>query len=401
VWQCRRGDAICLQLARDGHETEIRERTGLKIDTYFSAPKLAWLMRNEPEVASWLRNGRALFGTIDTYLIYRLTRAETFATDHTNASRTLLYDIRQRRWDETLCGCFAAPFHALAEIRESSECFGTTTAEGLLNEALPICGVMGDSQASLFAHGCFDPGMAKVTIGSGSSTLLNIGPDLEIAQNGTVSTLGWVYRDVPTYCFEGIINYSAATIAWLRNQLGLIDQSESTEALAEAVDGNGGVYLVPAFAGLSAPYWDREARAAIIGLSAHSTKAHVVRAALESMAYQIRDVLEMMQSGTCHPLRTIHADGGATRNRFLMQFTADITQREVRVAKDTDLSPLGAMQCGALGMGLWASLELLPEPPGGLVSYAPKMHASSVRELIEGWRRAVARVLSSDTSAAK
>jgi len=396
VWQCRRGDPICDGLVRDGHDQTVRDRTGLRINTYFSAPKLAWVIQNDPEVGRLLRAGRALFGTIDTYLIYRFTKTRTFATDHTNASRTLLYNIRKRNWDKTLCECFGVPFETLAEIRESASRFGETTAEGLLDPPVPICGVMGDSQASLFAHHCFDPGMAKVTIGTGSSVLLNTGADLQIVENGTVSTVGWVYREEPTYCLEGLINYAAATVAWLRDQLRLIDDSDSVEELATSVENNGGVYLVPAFAGLSAPYWDQDARAAIVGMSAHSTRAHVVRAALESIAYQVRDALEMMQERTDHPLRTIHADGGATGNRFLMQFTADVIGREVCVSENKDLSPFGAMQCGMLGMGIRSSLKELTELPQARVAYSPTMEESQLDAAIKGWRRAVQRVLTSE-----
>jgi glycerol kinase len=396
VWQCRRGDPICEELVREGHEQTVRQRTGLRINTYFSAPKLSWLIRNDPEVAEALRGGRALFGTVDTYLVYRLTRTRTFATDPTNASRTLLYDIRRRAWDETLCEIFGAPVRSLADVRESSSRYGETTIEGLLERPIPISGVLGDSQASLFAHRCFEPGMAKVTLGTGSSVLLNTGSDIEIVDEGTVSTLAWVYRGEPTYCFEGLINYAGATLTWLRDQLGLIDATDSVEELAESVNDSGGVYLVPAFAGLSAPYWDEHARAAIIGMSAHTTRAHVVRAALESIAFQVRDVLEMMQESSRRPLGTIHADGGSTRNRFLLQFIADLTGREVRVAADADLSPLGAMYSGALGTGIYSSLQELSLLPRELVSYSPGPEGHRVPEVVDGWKRAVTKVLTSE-----
>lgn len=396
VWQCRRADPICEELARGGHGEAVRQRTGLRINTYFSAPKLCWLVRSDPEIAEALRDGRALFGTIDTYLVYRLTRTRTFATDSTNASRTLLYDIRRRAWDETLCELFEAPVRCLAEVRESAARFGETTIEGLLARPIPICGILGDSQAALFAHRCFDPGMAKVTLGTGSSVLLNTGPDLEIVDEGTVSTLAWEHRGEPTYCFEGIINYAGATLVWLRDQLGLIESTDSVEELAESVDDSGGVYLVPAFAGLSAPYWDEHARAAIVGMSAHTTRAHIVRAAVESIAFQVRDVLEMMQESSRRPLGTIHADGGATRNRFLLQLIADLTGSEVRVAADADLSPLGAMYAGALGTGVCSSLRELSSLPRELVSYSPGPAESRSREALDGWRRAVRRVLTSE-----
>jgi glycerol kinase len=302
VWQCRRGDPICSALVDGGYGEEIRRKTGLKIDTYFSAPKLKWLVENRPEIRAKLAGGEALAGTIDAYLVYRLTGGRTFATDATNASRTLLFDVGRNRWDEALTALFEVPRHALAEVYDSDAVFGETNVEGVLPRPIPICGVMGDSQASLFAQRCFEPGMAKVTLGTGSSVLLNVGSELRVTESGAVTTIAWRLGGRSTYCFEGIINYSAATIEWLKNQLGLIDTAGETEALAASVDDNGGVYLVPAFAGLSAPYWSRSARAAILGLTAHSTKAHVVRAALESIAYR-NDAARRRHSAPPHPCR--------------------------------------------------------------------------------------------------
>src|SRR5439155_14444042 len=286
----------------------------------------------------------------------------------------------------------------------------------------PICGVMGDSQASLFAHRCFAPGSAKVTLGSGSSVLLNIGdklkdegPRMKDEENsdssfilppssldsGTVTTIAWTHDRKATYCFEGIINYSAATIAWLKDQLKLIADPAETEVAAASVADNGGVYLVPAFAGLSAPYWSPDARAAIVGMSAHSNRGHVIRAAPESIAYQIRDVLDMMRSQAGVDLKTIHADGGATRNRFLMQFIADITRLDVTAAPMPDCSPLGAAMAGALGMGVYKSLEELGNlPRGDAVTYKPSMPLDQADKCHAGWKRAVNQVLAAATARA-
>ncbi len=393
VWQCRRGDPICAQLEQDGFGEKVHGKTGLKIDTYFPASKLKWMAQNCPEIKGGLQSGTALVGTVDTYLIYRLTRGNIFATDHTNASRTLLYDIGRLQWDDELCSMFDVPIHALPEVRESSANYGGTDLGGILDRPIPICGVMGDSQAALFAQRCFDEGMAKVTIGTGSSLLLNIGDELRLSEAGAVSTIAWVYDGKPTYSFEGIISYSAATIAWLVNQLELIDDPTETEALANSVDDNGGVYLVPAFAGLSAPYWSRSARAAIVGMTAHSTKGHVVRAALESIAYQIRDVLDMMKVGAGVTLRRIHADGGAAQNRFLMQFIADIVDLHVHVSEHPEFSALGATLAGTLGMGVYGSFDDLTGLPRESKIYSPQLDEEHRRTLYDGWKQAVQRVL--------
>ncbi len=393
VWQCRRGDSICRELADLGHESRVTRLTGLRLDTYFSASKLKWLVRNRPDLAKRLESGDALIGTIDAYLIYRLTGGGVFATDHTNASRTLLYDISALRWDPWLCGLFDVPIKALPEVRESSAFFGETTFGGLLSRPLSIMGVMGDSQASLFGQRCLQPGMAKVTFGTGSSVLLNIGGTLRFSSSGAVSTIAWVHRGEPTYSFEGIINYSAATIAWLRDQLGLIQSARESGPLASAVPDNGGVYLVPAFAGLSAPYWSPQARAAIVGLSAHSSRHHVVRAAEESIAYQLRDVLEMMKTEAGVALQCIHADGGPTADRFLMQFTADMLGLELRVASVPDCSALGAVLAGRLGQGLFSNLNELSRLAREFTAFRPAMSRDLAERNYAGWKQAVKRAL--------
>jgi glycerol kinase len=396
VWQCRRGDNICKQLKVDHQEATVRRKTGLLIDTYFSASKLRWLIDNIPEIHQALVNGTALIGTMDTYLIYRLTEGRSFATDHTNASRTLLYDYHQLRWSDYLCDLFHVPSSSLAEIRDSNAYFGATDIAGTLKSPVPIHGVMGDSQASLFAMGCHHVGDTKVTFGTGSSLLLNVGADVPKPSEGSVGTIAWVIDGHPSYCLEGIISYSAATLQWLRNQMQLFESYDETQGFAESVVDNAGVYLVPAFAGLSAPYWAPEAKAAIVGLTTMATKAHVIRAALESIAYQVQDVLEMMRVNAGVTPRSIHADGGAAANTFLMQFTADLIDAEVRISLITESSPLGAAMCGAIGTDV-ASLDQLKIPGTGRV-YRREVSADTAEARYAGWKRAVQSVLGAPPS---
>jgi glycerol kinase len=393
VWQDRRGDAICAKLTKQGHGPSVLKKTGLKIDTYFSASKIRWLIENRPAIAARLKHGDAFIGTVDAYLVHRLTGGEVFATDFTNASRTLLFDIGKLSWDAELCQLFKVPVSALPEVRESAAHYGGTNGNGLLPKTVPIVGVMGDSQASLFAQRCYQPGTAKATFGTGTSVLLNIGNKLRVSEKGAVTALAWVYQGKPTYAFEGIINFSAATIEWLKNQLGLIQSAGEVEKLAMSVPDNGGVYLVPAFAGLSAPYWSPEARAAIMGMTAHTNKAHVVRAAEESIAYQIRDVLDMMRRDAGVKLQQLHADGGPTKDRFLMQFSADLTHTEIMVAKVAESSAWGAAMSGLLGLGICRSFDDLARLPRARKIYRPKMKPAEVKRWLSGWHDAVRRVL--------
>jgi glycerol kinase len=377
VWQCRRGDELCRKLRAKDHDKSVQRKTGLKIDTYFSASKITWLVAEKPEIAAKLRSGEAVIGTIDSYLIHRLTNGAVFATDFTNASRTL----------------FQVPMSALPEVRESAAQFGSTNVGGILPREIPIVGVMGDSQASLLAQRCYEPGSAKATFGTGTSVLLNIGGEFRLSGQGTVTALAWVWQGKPVYAFEGLINFSAATISWLKNQLGLIRDASEVEALASSVEDNGGVYLVPAFAGLGAPYWSAEARAAILGMTAHTTKEHVVRAALEAIAYQIRDVLDMMRADSMVQLQKLHADGGPTRNGFLMQFTADVTRVEIEVSDVPESSAWGATLAALIGLGVCRTFDDLASLPRQSRCYNPIMNAEAVSRLHNGWRAAVNRVL--------
>jgi glycerol kinase len=396
VWLCRRGEAVCRALAEAGHEARVHELTGLKIDTYFPASKLAWLLAKRPDLAAKLANGDALFGTIDAYLIYRLTRGAVYATDHTNASRTLFYDITRLGWSDELLAIFGVGLGRLPEIRESCAHFGTTDLQGRLPASvagpLPIYGVMGDSQGAFFAQRCFTPGSAKITFGTGSSVLMNIGERPLLSPSGIVTAIGWVLDGKPTYAFEGITNFTGATIAWLRDQLQLIDDVASTEAIAASVPDNGGVYLVPAFAGLSAPYWRPDVRATITGLSPSSTRAHVVRAALESIAFVVGDVLRLMEEDAGLTLQFVQGDGGAVRNRLLMQCVADVSRRNVRASRLPELSALGAVFNGMLGQG-YATLDDLRNLPADFVEYTPQLPEQAVEQLLAGWKHAVQQTL--------
>ena len=400
VWQDRRGDAICAEHAAAGHEALIQRKTGLKIDGYFSASKLQWLVRHRPELRSRLADGSALIGTIDAYLIYRLTEGKVFATDATNASRTLLYDITRLAWDEELCALWEVPRRALPEVRDCTARFGETTVNGALARPIPLCGVMGDSQASLLAQRCVSPGSAKITFGTGSSLLLNVGHRPRLSPSGVLTALAWIHGGVPTYAFEGIIISSASTLTWLRDQLGLAADVPAIEQLALAAPDCGGVYLVPAFTGLGLPHWRPEARAAITGLSPHSDRRHVARAAFESIAYQIRDALDAMRAGAGVPLVAIHADGGPTASRFLMQCCADLAGVELRVAALSDGSPLGAMLAGQIGLGRVPSVAALADGPRDETIYRPTMPRERANALHAGWQRAVQSVITGSTLSA-
>lgn len=397
VWQCRRSEELCASHRKAGDTAFVHGRTGLRVDAYFSGSKVQWLVRNRPDIRDKLAGGKALIGTIDSYLVYRLSKGRVFATDHTNASRTLLYDVTALHWDQGLCDLWEAPIAALPEIRESEACFGETDLDGILRDSRPIVGVMGDSQAALFAQRCFEPGTAKATFGTGSSVLLNVGDEPRWSERGLVTALAWVSGGRPVYAFEGIIINSAATLTWLQAQLGIVGDVAEIEALAGDVPDAGGVFLVPAFSGLGLPHWAPAARAAIVGLSGHSDRRHVARAALESMAYQLRDALDTMQAESGVKLRMLRADGGPTGNRLLMQFMADITGTELDVSVVPNCSALGATLMGMLGLGIQSLSSIAQTAPDGLV-FRPAMSPSTVRAQLAGWQRAVRQVLAGATA---
>jgi len=393
VWQCRRGDDLCKRWMAAGSDEIVHDLTGLKIDTYFPASKLRWLLDARPDLRSRLKDGSALFGTIDTYLTYRLTGGNVYATDHTNASRTLFYDIGKLAWSQQLCNLFGLELGQLPEVRESTAWFGDTDLAGLLERRIPIYGVMGDSQAALFAQRCFAPGSAKVTFGTGSSVLLNIGQEKRLSASGTLTALGWVLNGQPTYAFEGIINYTGGTIAWLRDQVQMITNPAETETLAQSISDTDGVYFIPAFVGLSAPYWRADVRAAILGMTPSTTRAHIVRAALESIGYIVSDVLKAMGKDAGIELKTVYADGGAVNNAFLMQFVSDINQMNLLVSQLPELSALGAVFSGEWGQKICTSLTDFQHLPADIVEYTPKLDPNIADKLFTGWQAAVQQVL--------
>lgn len=392
VWQDRRGDEICRLLAEQGRGDFVHRRTGLSLDGYFSGSKIRRLLEDDPAVGQALAQGRAVVGTIDAYLVHRLTEGRVCAGDSTNASRTLLFDIDRLAWDAELCGLFGVPPAALPEVRESAATFGETTVGGALPRPVPVVGVIGDSQASLFAQRCFCPGSVKATFGTGTSILFNAGHERPTAQAGAATAVAWVIGGRPTYALEGMINSSAATIAWLRDRLGLIADAAESEAVAASVPDNGGVYLVPAFAGLSPPYHAPEARAAIVGLTPHSGREQIVRAGLEAIGYQVRDVLAMLAGQAGVLPAALFADGGPTRNAFLMQFVADITGVELAVTDVPESSALGAAMMGMLGLGWQAASGGFSQLPRTVTTFRPRLPAAEVERLVRGWRDAVRRV---------
>jgi glycerol kinase len=393
VWQCMRGVDTCKLLAEKGLDPIVHQITGLRIDTYFPASKIHWLLNDRPEISARLREGSVLFGTIDTYLIYRLTGGKVYATDHTNASRTLLFDIDKLSWSQELFDLFGIPWVDFPEVRSSSDCYGDTDLEGMLDRRIPIYGVMGDSQAALFAQRCFTPGSVKVTFGTGSSILLNIGKEKRLSMSGTLTALGWVMDGIPTYAFEGIINFTGATITWLRDQLNMISTAAESEEISRSVSSSDGVYLIPAFIGLAAPYWRADVRAAILGMTLSTTRAHIVRAAVESIGYIVTDVLNTMSKDADISLDMIFADGGAVSNTFLMQFVSDMSRLKLSASQLPELSALGAVFSGGLGLKIYQSLDDLLQLHAGFVQYEPKLDASVAIKQFVGWQKAVQQIL--------
>ncbi|MEW6724675.1 MAG: glycerol kinase GlpK [Bacillota bacterium] len=388
VWQCRRTAPLCDQLTAEGWAERVSERTGLVIDAYFSGTKLAWILEHTPDARARAERGELCFGTIDTWLIWKLTGGRVHATDPSNASRTMLYNIHTANWDDELLARLAIPRQILPQVRPSAGHFGQTA--DCLPVSLPITGVAGDQQAALFGHGCLKPGMAKNTYGTGCFLLMHTGHQPFRSASGLLTTIAWDLGDGPEYALEGSIFIGGAVIGWLRDALGLIPDSAASQALAESVPDNGGVYLVPAFAGLGAPYWDMYARGLIIGLTRGTGRAHLARAALEAIAYQTRDVLAAMQNDAGVPLNTLMVDGGATANHFLMQFQADILGCRVQRPALAEVTALGAANLAAVGLGL-RSREELGQTRSSADVFAPRMERATADNLYRNWQRAVER----------
>ncbi len=388
VWQCKRSVEICNRLKAQDVETEITARTGLIIDPYFSGTKVMWLNENNDNVKSAIDTGKAFGGTVDSWLLYKLTQGKSYYTDYTNASRTLFFNINELKWDTEMLKLFGVEKLNLPEPKPSAFSYGESDFEGVFETPIPITGMIGDSHAAAFGEGCFTPGDAKVTLGTGSSILMNTGSKRVESQNGMVATICWSTADRTDYALEGIIVTAGASINWLKNQLGLFADSSETEAMATALDDNEGVYLVPAFSGLGAPHWQMDARAVISGLTFGSDKRHIVRAALESIPYQIKDVITAMEADAGIALKELMADGGITKNKFVMQFIADLLHVNVNNIGIADISAMGAALMAGLGSGMYKDLNDLEQLKYDHVVYQCQDNPD-VMDDYKGWQSAV------------
>ena len=391
VWQCRRTAELCEQLVAQGLTDYVKEHTGLVIDAYFSATKIKWLLDNVDGARAQAERGELLFGTIDTWLIWKLTEGRVHATDYTNASRTMLFNINTLSWDDTLLKALDIPKSLLPEVKASSDVYGYVQLGGSGGDKVAIAGVAGDQQAALFGQLCVKPGMAKNTYGTGCFLLMNTGLKKVSSQFGLLTTLGIGANGEVNYALEGSVFMGGAIIQWLRDELGLIRSAEDTAYFAAKVVDSNGVYLVPAFTGLGAPYWDPYARGTLMGLSRGANRNHIIRAALEAIAYQSRDVLDAMQQDAGVPLRELKVDGGACANKVLMQFQADISHIEVIRPKVLETTALGAAFLAGLAVGVWQDTEQLAQTLTPDQRFVPKMQAADTDALYQGWQKAVSR----------
>jgi len=391
VWQCNRGEAICEALKVRNQEAMVSVKTGLLINPYFSASGVQWILDNVEGARTDAEAGHLLLGTMDTWLIWNFTKSHEHATDYTNASRTLLFNIHTLQFDEELLELFHIPTEMLPEVLPSDGIFGMTTMNGLLPN-VPIAGVMGDSHGALAGQMCFSPGMGKATYGTGSSIMVNIGEHPLVAPAGLVTSVGFAAAGKVHFAFEGNIHCTGATIKWLQDNLQLIHSAEETEELAMSVSGTDGVYLVPAFAGLGAPWWDSEAKALICGMNRGTSKAHVVRAALESIAYQVKDLIALIERSGVE-LQELRVDGGPVKNKFLMQFQSDMLQAWINRSPIEEASALGAVLMGGLALGTWKTLDEIAALRTSDDRIGPLMPSAQMKQLYTGWQQAVKRTL--------
>ena len=390
VWQSRQTVELCEDLKRRGLEPVVRERTGLVVDAYFSATKLSWILSRVEGAREAARRGELCFGTIDTWLIWKLTGGKVHATDYSNASRTMLYDIGRRRWDDELLDALDIPKRVLPEVRDSSGDFGAADPD-LLGAAVPIRGVAGDQQAALFGQACFEEGSAKNTYGTGCFMLMNTGESLRRSASGLISTIAWGIGGKVEYALEGAVFVAGAAVQWLRDELGLLNSAAESEALARSVPDTGGVYVVPAFTGLGAPYWDPQARGTIVGLTRGTNRAHLVRATLEAIAYESTDLLRCFERDTGVRTPQLQVDGGATANDFLMQFQSDVMGVPVRRPKVLETTALGAAYLAGLAAGFWKDRRQIAKNWQEDRYFEPAISEAKREELYSGWLRAVER----------
>jgi glycerol kinase len=396
VWQSRQTAEICDRLRAAGHEDWIRERTGLVLDAYFSASKIRWILDQVPNGQALAEGGDLLFGTIDTWLLWKLTGGEVHATDPTNASRTLLYDITTRRWASELLELFDVPRQMLPKVLPSSGVFGTTRALDPIPAGIPVAGIAGDQQAALYGQACWKPGMVKATYGTGSFVVLNMGNQKTLSQGGLVTTVCCDASGSPAYALEGSIFTTGAAVQWLRDEMGLISTAAETEVVAGRVTDTMGVYVVPAFSGLGAPYWDMHARGAIVGLTRGSGRDQIIRATLDSIAYQTRDVVDIMNRDSGIEISELRVDGGAAANNVLMQFQADILGIPVVRPHLLETTAAGAAYLAGLGVGFWRDPVELEGNWRRERLFEPNMADDRRDELYDGWRKAVRQVLTGE-----
>lgn len=390
VWQCRRTAAYCDTLKEEGFDEIIKEKTGLIIDAYFSATKLKWILDNVEGAREKAEQGRLLFGTVDTWLIWNLTKGEVFATDYSNAARTMLFNIHTLKWDDEILEKFGIPKAMLPEVKSSSGLFGETH-EDLFNGSISIGGVAGDQQAALFGQTCFAEASAKSTYGTGCFLLMNTGNKAVTSKHGLLTTIAWAIDGKVEYALEGSIFMAGAAIQWLRDELGLIENAEESETYARSVTDSNGVYVVPAFAGLGAPYWDAYARGSILGLTRGTTKAHIIRATLESIAYQTVDVLKAMEQDAGMHLRMLKVDGGASKNDFLMQFQADLLGVKVERPQVVETTALGAAYLAGLAVGYFKDKEEIAHNWCLDQTFEPDLDEAQKEQLLQGWSKAIGR----------
>ncbi|WP_295962592.1 glycerol kinase GlpK [uncultured Bartonella sp.] len=397
VWQCRRTTEICARLKKEGLEDYIRENTGLVIDPYFSGTKIAWILENVEGARQKADNGELLFGTIDTWLIWNMTQGRVHVTEYTNASRTMLFNIHKLDWDETMLKALNIPRSMLPEVKASSEIYGQTNIGGRGGTRIPIAGAAGDQQAALFGHICVEEGQAKNTYGTGCFMLMNTGKKAVKSTHGLVTTLCCDAKGKPAYALEGSIFVAGAAIQWLRDELKFFTDSEDSEYFAEKVGTSNGVYVVPAFTGLGAPYWDPFARGAILGLTRGVNRNHITRATLESIAYQTKDVLTAMLADAQTDLKTLRVDGGAVANNFLMQFQSDILQKPVERPHILEVTAFGSAYLAGLAVGYWSSLDELRKVATIERVFKPSKDVAKQEKRYAGWRKAVERACSWDS----
>ncbi|HEY32439.1 MAG TPA: glycerol kinase GlpK [Dehalococcoidia bacterium] len=391
VWQCRRTASMCEELKQQGLDQPIKEKTGLIIDAYFSATKLRWILDHIPQGQHRAQKGDLLFGTVDSWLIWNLTGSKAHVTDYTNACRTMLFNINTLQWDRELLATLEIPEAVLPQVMPSSKVYGET-ASGLLGDSqIPIGAIAGDQQAALFGQACYDPGMAKNTYGTGSFVLLNTGDSPVPSQKGLITTVAWGLNDRVSYALEGSIFITGAAVQWLRDGLRIITDAAESEAMACSVADNGGVYFVPAFVGLGAPYWDMYARGTVVGLTRGTTREHLVRATLEAIAYQTRDVVEAMEAEAGLRIPLLRVDGGGTANSFLMQFQADILGIPIQRTAVAETTALGAAYLAGLAVGMWRDTNEVTQRWHAADIYEPQMNTDRRETLFRNWKRAVER----------